>query len=204
MTPYDTMLARTSQNKERLLKLFLEREAYRKSNAEFTLASGEKSNEYIDGKMVQFNPETAFLLGECLYELLEGEDFDAIGGLAVGAVPLIEAFVISCYHHERSVEGFFVREQKKEHGTEKKIEGYFKSGCKAVIVDDVVTKGTATLKAVEAAEEAGAKVVLVVAVVDREEGGSDKIRENYRFTSLFAKRELAVATHPATRSSVVE
>ena len=182
------MTTRVSQKQARLLELIRQR-AYRKG--EFTLASGKKSDTYIDGKMVQFHPVAAYLLGECLYELLENEHFDAIGGLAVGAVPLIESFVISCYHHQRAVEGFFVRERQKGHGTEKKIEGLFRSGCKAVLVDDVVTAGGSVLKAVEAAEEAGAEIVMVVAVVDREEGGGDRIREKYRFEALFTKRDLA-------------
>jgi orotate phosphoribosyltransferase len=185
------MPAMMSRNKTRLLELIRSRAYRRGAKDEFTLASGKKSDTYIDGKMVQLHPESAYLLGECLYELLENEDFDAIGGLAIGAVPLVSAFVISCHHHGRPVEGFFVREKQKEHGTEKKIDGCFKKGCKAVILDDVVTAGGSVLKAVEAAQTAGAEIVMVVAVVDREEGGSDKIRENHRFQALFTKRDLA-------------
>lgn len=177
-----------SPNKTRLLELIRER-AYR--HGDFTLASGKKSDTYIDGKQVQFHPESAHLLGECLYELLADQEFDAIGGLAVGAVPLVASFVISCHRHGRPMEGFFVREKKKDHGTEQKIEGRFSAGCKAVILDDVVTEGGSSLKAVAAAEDAGATVVLVVAVVDREEGGGDKIREKYPFQALFTKRDLA-------------
>lgn len=177
-----------SPNKIRLLELIRER-AYR--HGDFTLASGKKSDTYIDGKQIQFHPESAYLLGECLYELLADVEFDAIGGLAVGAVPLVASFAVSCHHHNRDVEGFFVREKKKDHGTEQKIEGKFRPGCRAVILDDVVTEGGSSLKAVVAAEDAGAQVVLVVAVVDREEGGGDRIREKYQFRSLFTKSDLA-------------
>jgi orotate phosphoribosyltransferase len=177
-----------SPAKARLLELIRER-AYR--HGDFTLASGKKSDTYIDGKMVQFHPESAYLLGECLFELLADQEFDAIGGLAVGAVPLVTSFAISCHRHERPVEGFFVREKKKDHGTEQKIEGRFKAPCRAVILDDVVTEGGSSLKAVAAAEEAGASIVMVVAVVDRQEGGGDKIREKYPFRALFTKGDLA-------------
>lgn len=177
-----------SPARTRLLELIRQR-AYRRGD--FTLASGKKSDTYIDGKMVQFHPEAAHLLGECLFELLADDDFDAIGGLAVGAVPLVTSFVISCHRHGRAVEGFFVRDKKKDHGTEQKIEGMFRSGCKAVILDDVITEGGSALKAVAAAEAAGARIVAVVAVVDRQEGGGDTIRQKYPFKSLFTKQDLA-------------
>ena len=80
------------------------------------LSSGEKSDYYIDGKMVEVYPESAYLIGEVLYDQIKDLDVDAIGGIEVGAVPLVTSTVISCYHHGKPIEGFWVREKAKAHG----------------------------------------------------------------------------------------
>jgi orotate phosphoribosyltransferase len=97
--------------------------------------------------------------------------------LEVGAVPLTTATVISYHAHGRSMEGFWVRDQAKAHGTRKLVEGGLKKGAKVVIVDDVITKGTSAVKAVDAVREWGCEVVLVLALVDRLEGAAELFRE---------------------------
>jgi orotate phosphoribosyltransferase len=154
-------------NRDRLLSLIRER-AYKRG--EVTLASGAKSDFYIDGKMIEVSPLGAFLVGEVLFEEIAGLEIDAAGGLAVGAVPLVTSLVISCHHHGRNIEGFFVREEAKSHGTRKVIEGLLPAKARVAIVEDVVTSGGSSLKAIEAVEAQGAKVVAVISIVDRDAG----------------------------------
>lgn len=144
--------------------------------------------------MTEVYSEGAYLIGEVLYEWSKDLDIDAIGGLQVGAVPLTTAAVISYHHRGRSMEGFWVREEVKSHGTQKLIEGGLTKGSRVVIVDDVCTKGGSAFKAVEAVREFGCEVVLVLALVDRLEGAEELFRakgvENYR--SVFTIRDLGV------------
>ena len=107
-------------NEARLLELLTERSFRR---GQFRLASGETSDYFIDGKMTAVHSEGASLIGEVLYEWTKDVAFDAIGGLQVGAVPLTTAAVIACHRHGRPVEGFWVRAEVKDHGTQKAIEG---------------------------------------------------------------------------------
>src|SRR5262245_6071830 len=96
----------------------------------YKLASGGTSPYYIDGRMVAVFSESAHLIGEVLYERTRHLDIDAIGGLEVGAVPLTTAAVIAYHQHRRKMEGFWVRNKVKEHGTEKIIEGGLRPGSR--------------------------------------------------------------------------
>src|SRR5690606_29941552 len=97
----------STQLRTRLLALLRER-AFREGD--FTLASGKKSNYYIDGRMIAVCPEGAWLIGEALVEQLQDVECNAVGGLAVGAVPIVTATMVACYRHGRPMEGFWVRE----------------------------------------------------------------------------------------------
>jgi orotate phosphoribosyltransferase len=145
---------------------------------EFKLASGGTSDYYIDGRMSAVYSAAAHLIGEVVYEHTRELTFDAIGGLAIGAVPLTTAAVISYHHHGRTMEGFWVRDEVKKHGTQKRIEGGLRPGSRVVVVDDVFTKGTSALKAVEAVRELGCEVVCVLALVDRLQGARALFRQN--------------------------
>src|SRR5207248_839536 len=120
---------------------------------------------------------------------------DAIGGLQVGAIPLVTAAVISYRNHGRPIEGFWVRDEVKSHGTQKQIEGGLRPGMRVAIVDDVFTKGGSALKAVEAVRELGCEVVLVLAIVDRLQGAEQLFLEKgiKNYQSLFTIRDLGVA-----------
>ncbi len=183
-----------SENEERLLEVLKERSFKR---GHFRLASGGTSDYYIDGRMTAVHSEGAYLIGEAaLYERTKDLDIDAIGGLQVGAVPMTTAAVISYQRHGRSMEGFWVREEIKPHGTQKLVEGGLKKGDRVVIVDDVVTKGGSALKAVEAAWELGCEVVLVLALVDRLEGAEELYRRNgiENYQAIFTIRDFGVGT----------
>jgi orotate phosphoribosyltransferase len=181
-----------SDNETKLLKLFHERSF--RSGGPFKLASGEVSDYYIDGRMTAVFSAGAHLIGEVLYERTRDLKIDAIGGMAVGAVPLATAAVI-CYHaHRRPMEGFWVREKTKEHGTQKLIEGNLKPGMRVAIVEDVSTKGTSALKAVEAVKEAGCEIAIVLAIVDRLHGAVQLFREKgiANYQSVFTIRDFGV------------
>ena len=178
-----------------LLALLKERSFRRAPAGEFfTLASGVKSEYFIDGKMTAVSSRGAELIGEVLYEWTKDLNIDAIGGLQVGAVPLITAAVISYQRHGRPVEGFWVREEVKAHGTKKQIEGGLKPGMRVVIVDDVFTKGGSALKAAQAARDFGCEVVLVLALVDRLCGARALFRENGidNYARVFTIRQFGI------------
>jgi len=177
-------------NRDRLLNLLYER-AYREG--EFTLASGQTSNHYFDGRMVAMAPEGSYLIGEVVYDQIQQWNPDAIGGLAVGAVSMVTSIVNAAYHRGNSnLEGFFVRATMKEHGTGKLVEGKLEPGSRVVIMDDVVTSGKSMLKAIEAAEGVGCEVVGVTAVVDRLSGATELFAErNLPYLPVFTSDDVA-------------
>jgi len=180
----------SQEAREQLLRLVRER-AFRQG--EFTLSSGETSDYYVDGKMIEVHPEGATLIGETIYDRIKDLSVNAIGGLAVGAVPLVTSAVISCYRHRLQIEGFWVREEVKTHGTRKLIEGKLPGNARVVIVDDVITSGDSAQKAIDAVEAAGGKVVVIVALVDRQRGAREKFEKaGYVYDPLFTKDELFI------------
>jgi orotate phosphoribosyltransferase len=160
----------------------------------FRLASGGTSNYYIDGKMTEVYSAGAHLIGEVLFERTCGLQFDAVGGLAVGAVPLVTAAVISYHQHGRRLEGFWVRDEVKDHGTRKLVEGGLREGSRVVILDDVITQGTSSLKAIRAVKSLGCEVVLVLALVDRLQGAAERFRAEgiVNYQPVFTIRDLGV------------
>ncbi len=160
---------------------------------EFTLSSGKKSNYYLDCKLTTLDAEGALLTGYCLLELLDEMRIepDAIGGLSMGADPVVSAAIVVSAIENRPLPGFLVRKEAKKHGRQKQIEGIENpSGKKVVIVDEVCTTGGSTQEAIDAVERAGAEVVAVISLVDRQEGGSDMLRAKYNYRSVFTAREL--------------
>jgi len=155
--------------RDRLVSLLAER-AYREGD--FVLSSGARSTFYLDAKQVTYDPHGAQLVGEAVLELARARGIDAVGGLTMGADAIVASTVYAAGQHDYPMIGFIVRKESKQHGLQKFIEGIDPKGRTAVIVDDVITSAGSAIKAVERAEAAGAKVVLVVGVVDREEGGA--------------------------------
>lgn len=159
---------------KQLLDLLSERSFKR---GQFTLASGATSNYYIDGRMSEVHSKGAFLIGQVLYEATKDLAFDAIGGMAVGAVPLTTAAVMHYHLNGRAVEGFWVRDKQKAHGTGKLVEGAVKAGDRVVVVDDVITSGGSSVKAIDAVKEMGCQVVQVLSLVDRLQGAAKLFRD---------------------------
>jgi len=159
--------------------------------AEVTLSSGMKSNYYIDCKQVTMDPKGAFLIGEVLSGLTE--DADAIGGLAIGADPIAVAVSVRSFEKGRPIPSFIVRKGQKAHGMMKRIEGPLAPSSKVIVVDDVITKGGSILEAIEAVEAEGCQVLKVMCLVDRQQGGSDIIKnKGYRVEALFTPSDLGI------------
>lgn len=151
----------------------------------FTLSSGRKSDHYFEGKRLTLHPEGAYLIGKEMLDIIKGTGAEAVGGLVMGAFPIINAIAIVSHLDGRPINTFIVREQPKAHGTKRKIEGHFNPGSKVAIVDDVITTGGSVQKAIEAVEAEGCKVVKVIVIVDRNEGGSEKLkRAGYDFKAI--------------------
>lgn len=190
-----------STEETRLLQLLKDRSFKR---GQFRLTSGDMSNYYIDGKMTQVFSGAVPLVGEILYQRTKDLDIDAIGGLEVGAVPLITAAVFSYDLHGRNMEGFWVRDEAKSHGTKKLVEGNLQRGSRVVVVDDVITRGSSAAKAVEGVRKMGCEVVLVIALVDRLQGAEELFRqqgiENY--VSVFTIRDFGVEDDASKQAEV--
>src|SRR5947207_10578889 len=152
-------------------------------HGEFTLSSGAKSNFYVDCKLTTLDPRGAWLVGQLVHSLIRQEEanskvpVDAVGGLTMGADPI--ALAVGMYSHwakdSTPLQVFSVRKSPKAHGQTKLIEGNFKKGDTVVVIDDVVTRGESTIAAINAIEKEGGTVVFVAVLVDRQEGGLEKI-----------------------------
>jgi orotate phosphoribosyltransferase len=172
---------------------------------EITLSSGKTSNYYLDCKLTTLHPEGALLTGYCVLELLDemGIKPDAIGGLSMGADPLVTAAGVVSEIEKKPLPGFLVRKEAKKHGRQKQMEGLEDPrGKKVVIVDEVCTTGSSTQEAIDAAEREGCEVVAVISLVDREEGGSEKLKEKYNYRAIFTARELLAEGGSTLSSSV--
>jgi orotate phosphoribosyltransferase len=174
--------------RERLKELFRQRAL---QFGDFTLASGKKSSYYVNSKKVLFHAEGITLLGELLYEATRDLDFQAIGGLEVGAIPMAAAALTAYHRHGRHLEGYFVRKQAKAHGSKDVVEGQVSAGDKVVVIDDVLTTGGSVVQAIQAVEAAGAKVVRVVCICDRLQGAKEALA-NYDFRPLFTIRDFGI------------
>jgi orotate phosphoribosyltransferase len=137
---------------------------------DFTLASGQKSAYYINSKTVTLSAKGSFLVGVNLLPLVP-KNCSAVGGLTLGADPLVSSLTVISHQAGRPLQGFLVRKEKKEHGTGNQIENAPAQGSSVVIVDDVITTGGSALKATEVMLECGYKVERVLCLVDRQQGG---------------------------------
>ena len=189
MADITTMTA--EQCKARLKELILEK-ALR--FGDFTLASGQKSNYYIDGRMVTLDSEGAYCLARCILKTLKDEDVAAVGGMALGADPISGATAAVSVTIGRQLDAFMVRKQPKDHGTGKQVEGALEAGTRVAMLEDTVTTGGSTLKAIEAVErERGAEIAVIIAMVDRLQGARELFEEaGYRFLPIFTIEELGV------------
>ena len=160
---------------------------------EFTLASGARSNLYIDARMTAMSPEGLALIGPLgLAEIAKAYwTPDSVGGLTLGADPVSYAIAYASALADTPIRAFTVRKEPKTHGTGKLIEGPFLPSDNVVVIEDVITSGGSALKAISAIKSAGAAVMGVLSLVDREEGGRERIEaEGYTVRSLATASEI--------------
>jgi orotate phosphoribosyltransferase len=161
---------------------------------DFLLASGKRSTFYIDCKETTLNAEGMYLVGHLMYQrVLQIPDIEAVGGVSIGGDPLVCSTVIASFALRAPVPGFFIRKEPKGHGTNVWIEGgkNLRKGMKVLILEDVVTTGGSSLKAIQLAEQEGLNVKGVIALLDRLEGGREAIEaKGYLFTTIFTLDDL--------------
>jgi orotate phosphoribosyltransferase len=161
-------------SRRQLIELLARRSARR---GNFTLASGKQSSFYIDARLTTMSPEGLSRIGPVGLDMIRERGWvpDSVGGLTLGADPVSYAIAYASAAAGPAVRAFTVRKEAKAHGTGKLIEGPFESSDRVVVIEDVITTGGSALKAVDAIRAAGATVLGVLAVVDREEGGREAI-----------------------------
>jgi orotate phosphoribosyltransferase len=159
---------------------------------EVTLSSGKKSNFYLDCKQVSLDAEGAALIGELFHAAIEevAPKALAVGGLTLGADPLATATSIYSFHAGHPRSAFIVRKEPKGHGTNQWVESTkLPEGAAVVILEDVITTGASTLRAIERARLAGLQVLHAVGLVDRLEGGREAVEAQVPLTTLFTRRD---------------
>ncbi|MBI4381470.1 MAG: orotate phosphoribosyltransferase [candidate division NC10 bacterium] len=183
--------------RERLLELLVRHSFQQNADPVFTLASGRKSRYYINCKKTTFMPEAMPLLGGLFFERIKAgerrgnERIDAVGGLTLGADPIAYAIAYHSALQGMPIQAFSVRKEPKGHGAQKWVEGFEQPGARVAIVEDVVTTGVSTLRAIEGALNAGFRIQAVLALVDRQEGGLEELRKKgYELESIYTTENL--------------
>jgi orotate phosphoribosyltransferase len=178
-----------------LIQLLMERSV---RHGDFVLASGARSSFYIDARLTTMSARGLALIGELGLQAIERVAWSprAVGGLTMGADPVAYAIArASAEPHRQLIEAFSVRKAAKEHGTGKRIEGNFHPGDPVVIVEDVITSGGSARQAIEAVLAEGGKVKGILAVVDREQGGRQKLEsDGYQVVALTTARDLGLVS----------
>ncbi|MFV0423868.1 orotate phosphoribosyltransferase [Oleidesulfovibrio sp.] len=180
--------------KIRLAKILAEK-SYKEG--EFTLASGKKSEYYFDCRQTALHAEGSWLIGNLFFDMIKDMEAAGVGGMTLGADPLVSSVTVISHEKGRPLPGLLVRKQAKGHGTGQYVEGLanFKEGATVIMLEDVVTTGGSVLTAIERIEAAGLKVAAVCCVLDREEGGREKLESaGYALHSIFTRKELVEAS----------
>ncbi len=179
-----------AHQRSRLLAL-LTKLSYQKR--EVTLASGRKSDFYIDARQTCLHAEGHFLVGQLFRYIIDcvAPQARAVGGMTLGADPLTSATSLTSFIAGKPLHGFLVRKEAKGHGTGQWVEGgkNLETDMPVVVLEDTVTTGGSTIRAIERVREAKLNVVHVVALVDRQEGGRLAIEKYAPFTSLFVRED---------------
>jgi len=177
-----------SPDRDHLRRMLLERSM---RFGEFVLSSGVTSNYYIDVRKTSLHPQGLQWISRLFWELLEPEGITAVGGLTMGADPLVAGLMLHSVQAGRPLDGFLVRRSAKDHGTRGQVEGNLAGHKRVAILDDVITSGESALVAAEAAESYKAQVVRIVTVVDRNQGAAQIFQQRgYPFTPLFTVNDL--------------
>jgi orotate phosphoribosyltransferase len=177
--------------KDRLIELIIGKAFKYSEEPVFKLVSGRLSNYYFNCKAVTLHPEGMYLIGNIIFDLVKDLGVKGIGGLTLGADPIAYSAAYTSYLKGKTIEAFVVRKSPKSHGTMQWIEGNVKKGDRVVIVDDVITTGKSTIEAIKRAKEEGLKIVKVIALIDRQEGGREAVETSgYKLDSIITKDDV--------------
>ena len=183
--------ATVEQIKEKLAEILRERAI---AHGDFTLASGKRSNYFIDGKQATLDAEGVYCLARLILNEIAEDNIDAVGGMTLGADPIVGATIGVADSMGINLRGFIVRKERKERGMGDQVAGPLRDGDRVVMLEDVVTTGGMTLKAIEAVErEKNVQIIKVIAMVDRLQGAAETIeKEGFQLVSLFTIADLGV------------
>ena len=177
-----------SQSREALREQILNKAVV---HGEVTLSSGKQADYYVDLRRVTLDAQAAPLVGQVMLDLTEDWDFDAVGGLTLGADPIAAAMLHAAANRGRTLDAFVVRKSEKTHGLQRRIEGPDVAGRRVLAVEDTSTTGGSVLTAVEALTAAGAEVVGVAVIVDR--GAAAKVEQaGLKYRTAYSLTELGL------------
>lgn len=182
--------------KKELIEIICQKSFKYSKEPVFKLASGKMSRFYVNCKPTVLNPRGMFLVGHLVFEQVEGRGLSGVGGMTFGADPISVAVAFVSELKSKPLKAFSIRKDRKDHGIIKWIEGDMRKGEKVAILEDVVTTGGSTIKAIERALEEGLEVVKVVTLIDRQEGGAENIMKLVPDFSAIITRDELVGYHP--------
>ncbi len=157
-------------------------------HGDFTLRSGRKSKYYVDKYLFETQPDILLELGKRFAQHVDGS-IDRLAGAELGGIPLVTATAMAC-----AKPMILIRNQKKDYGTAKQLEGKVEAGDRVLIVEDIATSGGQSIEAAKTLVEMGAEVAKIVVVIDRQEGARENIEQaGFPFASLFTKTDLGIA-----------
>lgn len=179
------------QDRKRRLAALLVEKSYREGD--FLLASGRRSDYYFDCRITALSAEGSFLIGSLFNDLLADLAISGVGGMTLGADPLVSATTVISWQRGRPLSGILVRKQAKSHGTAQFLEGLgnFDAGDNVAVLEDVITSGASVLTACQRIRASGLQIAAVCAILDREEGGREMLAgAGYNLLALYTRREL--------------
>ena len=182
---------------DEMVKMLLDTGSLLEGN--FILASGKTSSYYFDSKLLTLDPKGAKVVGEYFFNKLADTGVAAVGGMALGAIPIVNAVALISHLRDHNLPGFYVRKEPKAHGTQNLIEGKFPKDPNApvAILDDVVTGGGSILQAIKAVEDCRNPITEVMCILDRSEGGKDMLLEHgYELKSMFSVEGRKIKFNP--------
>jgi orotate phosphoribosyltransferase len=186
--------------KQELIDLLCRKSFQYSEKPVFKLVSGKMSQYYVNCKPVTLHPRGMFLVGHLMLDALEEVDVAGVGGLTFGADPMAVATAYTSELKGKSLKAFSIRKTQKDHGMIRWIEGDLEKGEKVAIIDDVATTGGSTIKAIERAVAEGLRVVKVVILVDRQEGGVENIKRHVKNVSALVCRDELISQWKAVHA----
>ncbi len=182
-------MSEIQKDRQKLLKILTEKAYFREK---IILSSGKESDYYIDARRVTLSAEGAYLCGRIILDMLKSEKVDAIGGMTLGADPLVGAIGVLSFQDKKPINTFIIRKAPKLHGKQQQMEGpLLKEGGNVILIDDVATTGKAFLESIDVLKKMGIKPRKAICIVDRQEGAKEALAQHgCELLSLFKISEI--------------